>query len=204
VLPPAAALERDIVGLGVAELGRIFPTAPINMPGAGLVASLGRPGGNTTGLANMTEDLTPKVVDILRIVVPKAARIAVLYNPANPSNNPMLERIEGSIKKSGGAVHATPFRSAEIEATFAAIATASPNALVVVNDATIIDMRERIASPALVRGGIGELGERLLHHIIGVGRSYSDVAAMRGKPGGEPEITFIPRASGIILRQWLT
>jgi ABC-type uncharacterized transport system substrate-binding protein len=116
VLPPAAALERDIVGLGVAELGRIFPTAPINMPGAGLVASLGRPGGNTTGLANMTEDLTPKVVDILRIVVPKAARIAVLYNPANPSNNPMLERIEGSIKKSGGAVHATPFRSAEIEA----------------------------------------------------------------------------------------
>lgn len=48
----------------------------------------------------MTEDLTPKVVDILRVVVPKPARIAVHYNPANPSNKPMLERIQGSIEKS--------------------------------------------------------------------------------------------------------
>jgi putative ABC transport system substrate-binding protein len=122
----------------------------INDPvGAGLIASLGRPGGNTTGLANMTEDLTPKVVDFLRVVVPKAARIAVLFNPANPSNMPMLQRIQGSIEKSGGAVQATPFRGAEIEATFTDIAKGSPNALLVINDATIIDMRERIASLAL-------------------------------------------------------
>lgn len=90
------------------------------------------------------------MVDILRVVVPKAARIAVLYNPANPSNMPMLVRIQGSIEKSGGALHATPFKGAgDIEATFADIAKGSPNALLVINDATIIDMRERIASLAL-------------------------------------------------------
>ena len=153
ILHPIVIMVTTISAVRAAQ--RAAPDVPIVMTsindpvGAGLVASLGRPGGNTTGLANMTEDLTPKVVDIVRIVVPKAARIAVLYNPANPSNNPMLERIQGSVEKSGGAVHATPFRSAEIEATFAAIAKGSPNALVVVNDATIIDMRERIASLAL-------------------------------------------------------
>lgn len=78
---------------------RAAPDAPIIMTsindpvGAGLVASLGRPGGNTTGLANMTEDLTPKVVDILRIVVPKAARIAVLMWMA--TGRPNAERQGG-------------------------------------------------------------------------------------------------------------
>jgi putative ABC transport system substrate-binding protein len=84
-------------------------------------------------------------------VVPKAARITVLYNPANPSNMPMLRRIQGSIEKSGGEVHVTPFRKPEeVEATFADIANESPDALLVINDATIIDMRERIASLALL------------------------------------------------------
>jgi putative ABC transport system substrate-binding protein len=151
---PRVIMVTTIAAVRAAQ--RVAPDIPIVMTsindpvGAGLVASLGRPGGNTTGLANMTEDLTPKVVDILRVVVPKAARIAVLYNPANPSNMPMLARIQGSIEKSGGALHATPFKGAGvIEATFADIAKGSPNALLVINDATIIDMRERIASLAL-------------------------------------------------------
>lgn len=59
----------------------------INNPvGAGLIASLARPGGNTTGIANLTEDVTPKVLDILRATIPKASVIAILFNPANPSN----------------------------------------------------------------------------------------------------------------------
>ncbi|MBR1156250.1 ABC transporter substrate-binding protein [Bradyrhizobium sp. JYMT SZCCT0428] len=141
---PRVIMATTIAAVRAAQ--RAAPDIPIVMTsindpvGAGLVSSLGRPGGNTTGLANMTEDLTPKVVDILRLVVPKAARIAVLYNPANPSNTPMLERIEGTIKNSGGEIHATPFRGpAEIDATFADIGKANPNALLVINDATIID-----------------------------------------------------------------
>ena len=151
---PSVIMVTTIAAVRAAQ--RMAPGIPIVMTsindpvGAGLVTSLGRPGGNTTGLANMTEDLTPKVVDILRVVVPKAARIAVLYNPANPSNMPMLERIQRGIEKSGGAVQATPFKGpADLEGTFADIAKGSPDALLVINDATIIDMRQRIASLAL-------------------------------------------------------
>jgi putative ABC transport system substrate-binding protein len=151
---PRVIMATTIAAVRAAQ--RVAPDIPIVMTsindpiGAGLVASLARPGGNTTGIANMTEDLTPKVMDILRVVVPRAKRIAVLYNPANPSNKPMLERIQASIGKSGAAIDATPFKSpAEIEATFTTIAKESPDALLVINDATIIDLRERIASLAL-------------------------------------------------------
>jgi len=153
-LRPRAIMATTISAVRAAQ--RAAPNIPIVMTSindpvsAGLVASLGRPGGNTTGMANMTEDLTPKVVDILRVVVPGPARIAVLYNPANPSNKPMLDRIQKSIQKIGGTVHVAPFKSpAEIGTTFADIVKSSPSALLVINDATIIDMRERIASLAL-------------------------------------------------------
>jgi len=57
----------------------------INDPvGTGLVESLARPGGLTTGMASLTEDLTPKLLDYQREVVPNASVIAALFNPANP------------------------------------------------------------------------------------------------------------------------
>ena len=57
----------------------------INDPvGTGLVESLARPGGFTTGMASLSEDLTPKILEFQREVVPKASVIAGLFNPANP------------------------------------------------------------------------------------------------------------------------
>jgi putative ABC transport system substrate-binding protein len=52
----------------------------------GLVASLARPGGNLTGINNLTGELTAKRLELLREMVPGAARIAVLVNPANARN----------------------------------------------------------------------------------------------------------------------
>jgi putative ABC transport system substrate-binding protein len=58
-------------------------TIPIVMPtsndpvGSGFVASLGRPGGNTTGLSNLSSDISPKVVEILLSVAPKVSRVAI-------------------------------------------------------------------------------------------------------------------------------
>jgi putative ABC transport system substrate-binding protein len=68
-------------------------TIPIVMTGAGidpveagLVESLARPGGNVTGLTNLSGELVGKRLELLKQAVPKVARVAVFYDPANPLN----------------------------------------------------------------------------------------------------------------------
>ena len=53
---------------------------------AGLVESLARPGGNVTGLTNLSRELGGKRLELLKEAVPKVARVAVLYDPANPAS----------------------------------------------------------------------------------------------------------------------
>jgi ABC-type uncharacterized transport system substrate-binding protein len=52
--------------------------------GSGLVASLARPGGNVTGMSLMAPDLGGKRLELLREVIPRLSRVAVLWNAANP------------------------------------------------------------------------------------------------------------------------
>ena len=51
---------------------------------AGFVESLARPGGNVTGLTNLSRELGGKRLELLKEAVPKLARVAVLYDPATP------------------------------------------------------------------------------------------------------------------------
>ena len=67
-------------------------TIPIVMTGAGidpveagLVESLARPGGNVTGITNLSRELGGKRLELLKEAVPKVARLAVLYDPAIPA-----------------------------------------------------------------------------------------------------------------------
>jgi putative ABC transport system substrate-binding protein len=74
----------------------------INDPvGSGLVASLARPGGSTTGMATLSEDLTPKLIEFQREVIPKATTIAALYNPANPTNPKFVESLQTAASPMG-------------------------------------------------------------------------------------------------------
>src|SRR6059036_897796 len=68
-------------------------TIPIVMTGggldpveAGLIESLARPGGNVTGITNLTGELGGKRLELFKEVVPKLARVAVLYEQANPNS----------------------------------------------------------------------------------------------------------------------
>ena len=68
-------------------------TIPVVMAGvgndpveAGLIESLARPGGNVTGLTNLTGKLAGKRLELLKEAVPKLTRVAVLYQPATPAN----------------------------------------------------------------------------------------------------------------------
>ena len=64
-----------------------IPIVMVNTPDPvqlGLVASLGRPGGNITGTTTLSADLSVKQIELLKEAVPRALRIAVLWNPDNP------------------------------------------------------------------------------------------------------------------------
>ena len=158
----------------------------INNPvGAGLIVSLARPGGNTTGIANLTEDLTPKVLDILRAVIPKASVIAILFNPANPSNRVMLEKIrKGS--GAGATIHSFEFKPGALDSTFDEVARKRPDALLVINDAAIIDERVQIATLAI-------------HHRIPAFSSIPELTDSGGLAGyGPPRLELYRRSANYV------
>jgi len=72
--------------------------------GTALVASLARPGGNVTGLADAHADLVPKRLELLKLVAPSASRVAILWNPANASTGPQLKIAEAAAPALGATV----------------------------------------------------------------------------------------------------
>lgn len=123
----------------------------VNNPvGVGLIASLARPGSNTTGAASLMEEVSAKVLEMLRAVVPKAKVIAVLFNPANPSSLLTLDDVRGWTGASGLTLLPLEFKTpGEFDATFEPLAQRKADALLVISDATFLDLRERIAALSL-------------------------------------------------------
>ena len=76
-----------------------------NPVGLGHVASLPRPGGNLTGLADVGSDLGAKQLELLQEVVPHATRFGVVLSPTAPSHAPLLQAVEEAGAKLGVALH---------------------------------------------------------------------------------------------------
>jgi putative ABC transport system substrate-binding protein len=134
----------------------LVPSVPvvmmsINDPvGAGLVTSLARPGGHTTGMATLNEDLTPKLLEFQRTILPNATSIAVLFNPANPTNSVFLKSLQAQAGTVGMSVLPVEARSRdELEAAFAALPARHPDLIQVISDSGILDLSDRIAALAL-------------------------------------------------------
>src|SRR5215472_4180487 len=68
---------------------------------SGLVASLNRPGGNVTGIVNLSADLTAKRLDLLHALAPQAAVIALLANPTNPATDPIVKSAQDAARTLG-------------------------------------------------------------------------------------------------------
>jgi putative ABC transport system substrate-binding protein len=62
--------------------------------GTGDVQSLARPGGRITGLTQMASDLSAKQLELFKEVVPRLTRVAIVSNPATPSNKPVMEQVQ--------------------------------------------------------------------------------------------------------------
>ena len=64
----------------------------------GLVASLARPGGNITGLSGLSPELAGKRLELLREASPRTSKVAVLWNPTNPSNAPQIRDLQAAAR----------------------------------------------------------------------------------------------------------
>jgi putative tryptophan/tyrosine transport system substrate-binding protein len=124
----------------------------INDPvGAGLVASLARPGGYTTGLGTLNEDLTPKMLELQREVLPKAMTIAALFNSSNPSNLAFLDNLRAAAGAIGITVLPVELKPDALDAVFSTIAARHPDALQILPDSGNLDLSDRIAALALAQ-----------------------------------------------------
>ena len=122
--------------------------------GNGLVASLARPGGNTTGFTGQAEDLVAKHVELLHDAVPRAMRLAVLMSTANsPAHVKMFEK--ASAAAAGFGMSARAFEAASplaLEAALGAVANHRADALLVLVNPMFYGERERISAFGLKNG----------------------------------------------------
>jgi len=99
----------------------------------GLIASVARPGGNLTGINLFNSELLSKRLELLRMLIPTAARVAVLVNPTDRANTETVVRdLNPAARTIGLQIQVFEARtSGEIDAAFASIARAQPDALFV-------------------------------------------------------------------------
>jgi putative ABC transport system substrate-binding protein len=146
----------------------------------GLVASLARPGGNATGINFFFQEVTAKRLRLLRELVPKAVRVAVLVNPGNVS---VAESTVRQVQEAAPTMdlqiqilNATTI--GEIDAAFATLARERPDALFVAGDAFFVSRRVQLAT-LMARDRIpAAYGSRELVEAGGLMSYGSDLAGM--------------------------
>lgn len=152
----AVIITNTIAGVRAAQ--RLSPPVPIVMcpindpVGNGLIDSLARPGGMTTGVATLNENLTAKMIDFQRAVVPNIRTIAALYNPENPSNPRAVDDLRVRAAELSISVLPIALRAPqELDAALAAIAAVKPDSLQVIADSGTADLSDRIAAFAIAQ-----------------------------------------------------
>jgi putative ABC transport system substrate-binding protein len=173
----------------------------INAVEAGLVETLARPGGNVTGITNLTTKLGGKRLELLKEAVPKLARVSVLYHLVNPSSVlEVKEVLPAAARALGLTVRSWGVRNADgFERVFAALNKERPDGLYVPVDALMTANLKRIVGFALKSGLPSIYGNReavdaggLMSHGAHLADSYRRVAdfvdkILKGaKPGDLP------------------
>jgi putative ABC transport system substrate-binding protein len=104
--------------------------------GTGLVASLARPGGNITGMSDFNSGVITKRLELLKEVVPTVSRVAVLLNPANPTNPPQLKEVQAVAPALGVTLLSLEVKGADdIERAFTAMRRERTGAVLVIGGA---------------------------------------------------------------------
>ena len=103
--------------------------------GTGFARSLARPGGNITGLSDLSSDLGSKLLDLLIGTVPRLSRVGVLTNPGNSSHGTILVSIQSAASSMGVTIVQVTARSAdEINGAFSKLAQEKVGAVIATAD----------------------------------------------------------------------
>ena len=160
-LPALAAelvqLKVDVVVTGsnpvIAAVKQATATIPVVMAvsrdpvGAKFIASLARPGGNITGLANDTApEIIGKNLAFLKEAVPRISRVTYLWNPVPPGAETSKNALESAARNLGVAFQPVEVRGhAELEGAFAAMVRERANGIVVAQDPVTFGSRSQVA-----------------------------------------------------------
>ena len=142
------ALAAELVRLGVAVIAVSGPAAPPAKAATttipivftagydpielGLITSLSRPGGNLTGVSILNVELGPKRLELLHEVVPTAAIVALIINPANPNAGSQTRELQGAAAALGLKLHVLHASSdRELTAAFATLRELRAGALLI-------------------------------------------------------------------------
>ena len=118
---------------------------------AGVIASLGRPGGNVTGTSAITGTLVAKQLELLREILPKASQVSALWNPANAvfQQQQLTEAKTAAAKLKMDLRMVEARTSDELDRAFGTIARQRPQALLVMADPMLSSQAARIAEVAI-------------------------------------------------------
>jgi putative ABC transport system substrate-binding protein len=168
--------------------------------GSGFVKSLSHPGGNITGLSNLSRELGPKQLEILLSMVPKLSRLAVLVNPDNSATISTLKSVQAAAQKTGVKVLSVEARTPqEVENAFSTATKERAGAVIVVGDAFFNQQRRQIAELAakhrlpsifgvresVEAGGLMSYGQNRAD-LYGRAATYVDKIFKGAKPGDLP------------------
>jgi putative tryptophan/tyrosine transport system substrate-binding protein len=163
-LPALAAelvrLDVDVIVTGanpvIAAVMQATTTIPVVMAtsrdpvGSGFIASLARPGGNITGLSgDPTPEVQSKRLELLKEAVPRASRVALLWNPRSPGAQTYRQATESAALKLDLTLHAVEAHGRdEFESAFAAMSRQRADALVVLPDPLFFTARAQVVELA--------------------------------------------------------
>jgi len=168
--------------------------------GAGLVSNLARPGGNVTGLSEVSAELSAKRLELLKEGVPGTTTVAVLIERSHPTNALELKNTELAARRLGlGIVAVDVPASGRFEEVFAGMTRSRANALIVLGGEvaytrrhTILDLALKSRLPTLYAWRLGPEAGALMSYGVDIAENFRQAAAyvdkiLKGaKPGDLP------------------
>jgi putative ABC transport system substrate-binding protein len=127
----------------------VFGNAATDPVGAGIVASLGHPGGNVTGIADFGTALSAKRIELIKLLVPHVSRVGILITPITGTIKAELAWAqEGARALSLETMVVTAGTQRDIDAAFAVFAEKQVDAACVIPNTLLVDLREQVVAMA--------------------------------------------------------